>query len=82
VRSFTAAARRESGTQPGVSQHVRKLEAAIGARLFERDKPQVQPTPAGEQFYARAVELLRMHRSSVQDMQISSTDCKERWRSA
>jgi LysR family transcriptional regulator, nitrogen assimilation regulatory protein len=60
-RSFTAAAEREHATQSGVSQHVRKLELALGVRLFNRDKGHVVPTPAAESYYARCIDLLRAH---------------------
>ena len=59
-RSFTAAAKREHATQSGVSQHVRKLEERLGAKLFSRDRGCVVPTPAGEAYYERCVELLRL----------------------
>ena len=52
-RSFTAAAKREHATQSGVSQHVRKLEERLGAKLFSRDRGCVVPTPAGEAYYER-----------------------------
>ena len=60
-RSFTAAAEREHATQSGVSQHIRKLEDRFGARLFSRDRGTVTPTPAGESYYRRCVELLRAY---------------------
>jgi DNA-binding transcriptional LysR family regulator len=60
-RSFTAAAAREHATQSGVSQHVRKLEESLGVRLFTREKGQVLPTPAGDSFYQRCIEMLRLH---------------------
>jgi DNA-binding transcriptional LysR family regulator len=59
-RSFTAAAKREHATQSGVSQHVRKLEDRLGVKLFSRDRGKVLPTPAGEAYYERCVELLRL----------------------
>jgi LysR family nitrogen assimilation transcriptional regulator len=59
-RSFTAAARREHATQSGVSQHIRKLEDRLGAKLFARDRGRVVPTPAGDAYYERCVELLRL----------------------
>jgi DNA-binding transcriptional LysR family regulator len=59
-RSFTAAAKREHATQSGVSQHVRKLEDRLGVKLFSRDRSQVAPTPAGDAYYQRCVELLRL----------------------
>jgi LysR family nitrogen assimilation transcriptional regulator len=58
-RSFTAAALRENATQPGVSQHIRKLEDRLGVRLFTRGTGAVIPTPAGDDLYRRAVEILR-----------------------
>jgi DNA-binding transcriptional LysR family regulator len=59
-RSFTAAAKREHATQSGVSQHILRLEARLGTRLFYRDRGRVVPTPAGEAYYRRCVELLRL----------------------
>jgi LysR family transcriptional regulator, nitrogen assimilation regulatory protein len=60
-RSFTAAARREHATQSGVSQHIRKLEDALDAKLFARDKGGVVPTPAGDSYYRYCIELLNTH---------------------
>jgi DNA-binding transcriptional LysR family regulator len=59
-RSFTAAAKREHATQSGVSQHIRKLEDRLGAKLFSRDRGRVLPTPAADAYYERCVELLRL----------------------
>jgi LysR family nitrogen assimilation transcriptional regulator len=59
-RSFTAAATREHATQSGVSQHVRKLEERLGAKLFSRDRGRVVPTPAGDAYYVHSIELLRL----------------------
>lgn len=67
-RSFTAAANREHGTQSGVSQHIRKLEERFGVRLFSRDKGRVTPTPAGDAYYSRCVEMLRLHEATHQAM--------------
>jgi DNA-binding transcriptional LysR family regulator len=60
-RSFTLAAKRENATQSGVSQHVRNLEQAFGVPLFVRDKTGIVPTPAGDAYYRRAIEVLRAH---------------------
>jgi LysR family nitrogen assimilation transcriptional regulator len=60
-RSFTAAAARENATQSGVSQHVRKLEETFGVKLLSRDKARVVPTPAGDAYYQRCIEVLRAH---------------------
>lgn len=64
-RSFTAAARREHATQSGVSQHIRRLEEALGVPLFTRDTAGVVPTPAGDTYYARAIEVLRAHAAAT-----------------
>jgi len=63
-RSFTAAATREHATQSGVSQHIRKLEARFGAQLFSRQGGRVAPTPAGDSYYRRCVELLRAYQAA------------------
>lgn len=60
-RSFTLAAQRENATQSGVSQHVRNLEAGFGVPLFIRDKGRIAPTPAGDAYYRRAIDVLRAH---------------------
>lgn len=60
-RSFTAAAERENATQSGVSQHIRKIEDRFGVRLFTRTAGPVLPTPAGDDYYRRCIELLRAY---------------------
>lgn len=60
-RSFTAAARREHATQSGVSQHIRKLEDTLRAKLFARDRGRVVPTPAGDTYYRHCIELLNAY---------------------
>ena len=64
-RSFTAAAQREHATQSGVSQHIRKLESGLGIALFSREKGQVAPTPAGDTYYHRCIEVLRAHETAT-----------------
>ena len=64
--SFTAAAAREGATQSGVSQHVRKLEERFGARLFTRQAGRVSPTPAGDRYYLRCLDVLRAHAAAAQ----------------
>lgn len=64
-RSFTLAAARENATQSGVSQHIRKLEAGYGVRLFERQGTAVLPTPAGEIYYRHCIEILRASTEAV-----------------
>ncbi|MBY6093109.1 LysR family transcriptional regulator [Maritimibacter alkaliphilus] len=48
VGHFTRAAAALNMTQPGVSQHVKKLEAQIGQPLLTRDGKSFSLTPAGE----------------------------------
>jgi LysR family nitrogen assimilation transcriptional regulator len=60
-RSFTLAAQRENATQSGVSQHIRKLEDAFGVQLFTRDRGRIGPTPAGDAYYRRCIDVIRAH---------------------
>ncbi len=60
-RSFTAAAQREHATQSGVSQHVKSLEDSFGVALFTREKGKIEPTPAGDIFYRRCLDVIRAH---------------------
>src|SRR6476620_113878 len=53
-RSFTRAAERLWVAQPGLSTQIRRLEAELGLRLFERHTRGVDLTPAGELFLERA----------------------------
>ena len=68
-RSFTAAARREHATQSGVSQHIRKLEDGLHAKLFTRDKGRVVPTPAGDSYYRHCIELLDIYSKAASSVQ-------------
>jgi DNA-binding transcriptional LysR family regulator len=67
-RSFSDAAAVLGYTQPAVSQHVSRLEAAVGVRLLERDARAVRPTPAGELLLARASTLLDAARRAEEDV--------------
>jgi DNA-binding transcriptional LysR family regulator len=53
-RSFTRAAERLWVAQPGLSTQIRRLEAELGVRLFERHTRGVDMTAAGELFLERA----------------------------
>lgn len=63
--SFTEAALRENCTQSGVSQHMRRLETALGAKLFIREHGRIIPSPAAHAYYAACVETLKWHAESV-----------------
>jgi DNA-binding transcriptional LysR family regulator len=53
-RSFTRAAERLWVAQPGLSTQIRRLEAELGIKLFERHSRGVDLTDAGEVFLERA----------------------------
>ncbi len=58
TRNFTEAGRRLGLQQSTVSQHIRKLEAVAGRRLFVRDTHSVRLTPDGEVMTGFAQSIL------------------------
>ncbi len=56
--NFSRAAERLHLSQPPLSQQVRRLEAELGARLFDRSKRQIKLTAAGEIFAIKARAIL------------------------
>jgi DNA-binding transcriptional LysR family regulator len=56
--SVAAAALRIGGSSPGVSQHITLLEAAVGAKLFDRRAKPVTLTPAGQLLHTHALRIL------------------------
>jgi LysR family glycine cleavage system transcriptional activator len=61
-KSYSRAALELSVTHGAVSQQIRRLEAELGATLFERRGNRMQPTPEGQRLadeVARALEILR-----------------------
>ena len=58
TRSFRRAASLCNVSQPSLSAQVAKMEAALGAPLFERDRRGVLVTPAGQELTARARRVL------------------------
>lgn len=57
--SFSRAAERCHVSQPSLSNQLAQLEAALGVRLFERDRRHVLATAAGEPILERARAILR-----------------------
>src|SRR3972149_2098704 len=55
--SFTAAAQHLGITQPAVTQQIRRLEGALGLRLFQRDGRRIAPTEAGQTLAAFAQRI-------------------------
>jgi len=58
TRNFTEAGRRLGLQQSTISQHIRKLEAAAGRRLFVRDTHSVRLTADGEAMTGFALSIL------------------------
>src|SRR5271166_5000425 len=58
TRNFTEAGRRLGLQQSTISQHIRKLEAAAGRRLFVRDTHSVRLTADGEAMIGFARSIL------------------------
>ena len=56
---FGQAAEACAVTQPALSMQIKELEDSLGARLFERGARQVRLTGLGEEFVARARDILR-----------------------
>ena len=55
---FSAAASSLNLTQPAVSNQIRQLESALGARLLQRVGRTAQPTPEGEVLIAAAAQAV------------------------
>lgn len=58
--SFTRAAEKLHLTQPGISKHIRELEARYGNRLFDRLGKKVALTQAGEILFKAVTEMFRL----------------------
>ncbi|MEM7529605.1 MAG: LysR family transcriptional regulator [Pseudomonadota bacterium] len=65
-RHFGRAARRLGISQPALTARLRRLEAAIGARLFERSRSGVRATAAGIAFVEGARRTLDAAEASVE----------------
>ncbi|MEX3934271.1 LysR family transcriptional regulator [Paraburkholderia phymatum] len=67
--SFTRAAERLHLSQPALTVQIRRLEEAVGARLFDRNSRNVALTATGR-------ELLPLLRKSLQDMESMLRDAR------
>ena len=67
-RNFARAAEALALTQPALTRSLQSLESDLGARLFDRDRSRVEPTPLGARFIERARLLLNQARDLEQDM--------------
>jgi DNA-binding transcriptional LysR family regulator len=59
--NMTAAANVRYLTQSAVSQQIKRLEAMLGATLFERDRRGLKLTPAGEHLLAKGRRLIALN---------------------
>lgn len=69
VRSFSKAAKNVFLTQPALSNHIAKLEKELGITLFERNNKRTDLTPAGQQFYISALEILNMRENALLNLE-------------
>lgn len=66
--SFSEAASALAFTQPAVSQHISRLETALGVRVLERSARGVALTPAGEVLVRHASALLDAARRAEEEV--------------
>ena len=59
TRSFTSAADKLYVTSPAITRRIKKMEDLIGETLFERSTHKVKLSPAGEELFPRAEQLIR-----------------------
>lgn len=67
---FSRAAEALHLTQGAVSARIRRLEAAVGVTLFDRQKRDLQLTPEGHRFVAHADRLIAQWRIARQDVSV------------
>src|SRR3954463_16576288 len=72
--SFTGAAERLWVAQPGLSTQIRRLEAELGIKLFERQTRGGDPTEAGELF----LERVRLALAAVETASATGRDRRVR----
>lgn len=67
-RSFVAAAKRLSITQPAVSHHIKVLEQELNISIFDRSSGKVMVTREGEEVVKCAKKMLGLYNSLRQDL--------------
>ena len=70
--SFTRAAKRLHISQPTLSQQIRALEHALGAKLFVRNTTGLAMTQAGKIFLERTSTTLREAQAAIDDARAAS----------
>ena len=73
AQHFTQTAQRLHMTQPGVSQHIHKLEQQLGHKLLQRQGKSFRLTHQGERLYQRGRQLLS------QWQQLEQQVCEDRY---
>ncbi|TAM61233.1 LysR family transcriptional regulator [bacterium] len=68
-RHFTHAAEHVGIAQPALSQQIRRLEAELGVRLFDRDNRRVALTAAGQAFLDHAERVVEAADQAVAEME-------------
>jgi DNA-binding transcriptional LysR family regulator len=63
---FGRAADRLQITQPALSKQIASLEKELGVQLLSRTKRAVKITPAGQEFFEQAQQLLRQAEAAIQ----------------
>lgn len=79
VGHFTQTAHKLFMTQPGVSQHIKKLEQQIGAPLLQRIGKRFELTVAGETLYRYACQRQADERQLLSELQVDNEfvgDCR------
>lgn len=71
TRHFGKAAENLYLTRSAVSFRVKQLEGILGVALFERQRNNIQPTPAGERMLGRAEAVLTAWERAKQDVSLS-----------
>lgn len=78
--STAVAAKKLHVTQPAVSQHLKKLETEIGARLFTRMHKGLAPTSAGEKLYGIVKPFMDNIESGIGQIQMAGKGPRGRLR--
>jgi LysR family transcriptional regulator, flagellar master operon regulator len=73
TRHFGKAAENLYLTRSAVSFRVKQLETILGVALFERERNNIQPTPAGERMLGHAEAVLTAWERAKQDVSLSQS---------
>ena len=71
TRHFGKAAAELFITQSAVSARIKKLERALGVRLFDRQRRDIHPTPEGRRLLRHAESMLALWRKARQDVALA-----------